>query len=121
MFGISADREFDGTSIKQPTQFDWSASFSEHNGDFANHKATGFDTQAVTVQYFQDAATMTAYLVPGSPYVTFEYAGATPLLTSINGGIQSFNGQALVTGGSGIYDSIFHAMPLLTIVHSKCH
>lgn len=101
VFGISTARSFDGTSIKQPTQTDWKASFTEHQGDFANHKATTFDTQSVTVQYFQDSSTLTAYLVPGSPYLTFEYDAATPLLTSMNGGIQSFNGEALDVGASG--------------------
>ncbi|KAH8893948.1 family 81 glycoside hydrolase [Thozetella sp. PMI_491] len=100
LFGISTNREWDGTSIKQPTQNDWRASFAEHLGDFANHKATAFDTQTITVQYFQGAATMTAYLVPGSPYMTFKYDGSTPLLTSTHGGIQSFNGQTLAVGGS---------------------
>ncbi|KAK4235357.1 glycosyl hydrolase family 81-domain-containing protein [Achaetomium macrosporum] len=100
LFGISVNRQFDGTSIKQPTQNDWRASFSEHSGTFANHKATAFDTQSVTVQYFQGSSSMTAYLVPGSPYMTFAYNAATPLLTSMNGGIKSFNGQALTDGGS---------------------
>ncbi|KAH8161252.1 hypothetical protein CIB48_g6994 [Xylaria polymorpha] len=99
-FGISTDRQFDGTSVKQPTQIDWLAGFSEHSGSFSNHKATAFDTQSVTVQYFQGSSSMTAYLVPGSPYMTFEYKQATPLLTSVNGGIQSFNGHALSTGAS---------------------
>ncbi|KAI0434200.1 glycoside hydrolase family 81 protein [Xylaria sp. FL1042] len=99
-FGISSDRQFDGTSVKQPTQIDWLAGFSEHAGSFSNHKATAFDTHSVTVQYFQGSATMNAYLVPGSPYMTFEYEQATPLLTSVNGGIQSFNGHALSTGAS---------------------
>ncbi|TRX92714.1 hypothetical protein FHL15_006388 [Xylaria flabelliformis] len=99
-FGVSSSRQFDGTSVKQPTQMDWRASFSEHQGSFSNHKATAFDTQSVTVQYFQGSSTLTAYLVPGSPYMTFEYKGATPLLTSINGGIKSFNGNALSTGAS---------------------
>ncbi|KAH8817407.1 glycosyl hydrolase family 81-domain-containing protein [Xylogone sp. PMI_703] len=100
LFGISTDRQWDGTSIKQPTQIDWRASFAEHSGTFANHKATAFDTQTVTVQYFQGGSTMTAYLVPGSPYMTFQYNAATPLLTSRNGGIQSFNGQTLAVGAS---------------------
>ncbi|KAI0452042.1 glycoside hydrolase family 81 protein [Xylaria acuta] len=99
-FGISTDRQFDGTSVKQPTQIDWLAGFSEHSGSFSNHKATAFDTQSVTVQYFEGSASMSAYLVPGSPYMTFEYKQATPLLTSINGGIQSFNGHELSTGAS---------------------
>lgn len=119
VFGISTNRQFDGTSIKQPTQIDWRASFVEHSGNFANHKATGFDTQTVTVQYFQGGATMTAYLVPGSPYMTFQYAGATPLLTSMNGGIQSFNGQTLAVGASGMLYSIFHIISELTKLYSK--
>ncbi|KAL1861660.1 hypothetical protein VTK73DRAFT_6991 [Phialemonium thermophilum] len=100
LFGISTDRQWDGTSIKQPTHNDWRASFAEHSGNFANHKATAFDTHSVTVQYFQGSSTMNAYLVPGSPYVTFQYNGATPLLTAMNGGIQSFNGQTLSNGAS---------------------
>ncbi|KAJ6787751.1 hypothetical protein PWT90_04010 [Aphanocladium album] len=99
-FGISTNRQFDGTSVKQPTQVDWHASFAEHNGAFENHKATGFDTQSVTVRYFQNDATMDTYLVPGSPYMTFKYNGATPVFTSANGGIKSFNGKALATGDS---------------------
>lgn len=97
-FGVSANRQFDGTSIKQPTQVDWRASFAEHSGNFDNHKATTFDTQTVTVQYFNGGSTMTAYLVPGSPYMTFKYAGATPVLKSQNGGIKSFNGKTLNVG-----------------------
>ncbi|KAI1753774.1 glycoside hydrolase family 81 protein [Xylaria castorea] len=100
LFGISSSRQFDGTSVKQPTQMDWQASFAEQSGTFSNHKATAFDTQSVTVQYFQGSSIMNAYLVPGSPYMTFEYKQATPLLTSINGGISSFNGHALSTGAS---------------------
>ncbi|KAI1260716.1 glycoside hydrolase family 81 protein [Xylariaceae sp. FL1019] len=99
-FGISADREFDGTSIKQPTQMDWLASFSEHQGSTANHKATAFDTQSVTVQYFQGSATMTTYLVPGSPYITLQYNQATPLLKTVNGGITAFNGNSVASGAT---------------------
>lgn len=99
-FGLSTNRQFDGTSIKQPVQIDWHASFTEHSGTFANHKATSFDTQAVTVQYFQNGATMDSYLVPGSPFLTFKYTAATPLLNTVNG-IKSFNGQALAVGSSG--------------------
>ena len=62
---------------------------------------------------------MTAYLVPGSPYMTFQYAGATPLLTSMNGGIQSFNGQALSVGASGMLYSFFHIIYKLTKLYSK--
>jgi endo-1,3(4)-beta-glucanase len=100
IFGVSALHKFDGSSIQQSTQTDWRASFVEAPGTFANHKTTEWDTQAVTVQYFQGSATMTSYLVPGSPYMTFQYTGATPLLTSMNGGIASFNGKTLAVGAS---------------------
>lgn len=98
VFGVSTDRQFDGTSVKQSTQSDWRAGFTEHAGDFANHKATGFDTQTVTVQYFQGAATLTSYLVPGSPYMTFNYKGATPQFASLNGDVKSINGQDVANG-----------------------
>ncbi|KAL9561914.1 hypothetical protein ACKAV7_013837 [Fusarium commune] len=102
-FGIGQDRNFDGTSIKVPTQRDWRAPFSEYSGDFDGHKTTAFDTQTVTVQYFQNDSSMTAYLVLGSPYMTFECKSATPLLTTLNGGIKSFNGRAL-SGGDTVSD-----------------
>lgn len=120
MFGLSTNRQFDGTSIKQPTQTDWRATFSEHTGEFNNHKATAFDTQSVTVQYFEGGSTMTAYLVPGSPYMTFQYAGATPLLTSMNGGIKSFNGQAITVGGTGMYCRLCLPHKLI-IIYSNCY
>lgn len=41
---------------------------------------------------------MTGYMVPGSPYMTFKYQSATPVLMSRNGGITSFNGKTLNTG-----------------------
>lgn len=85
-----------------PTQLDWRASFSEHSGGFDGHKATAFDTQTVTVQYFQGDSSMAAHLVPGSPYVTFEYKSATPLLTTLNGGIKSFNGKAMSGSNTGM-------------------
>ncbi|KAI1331870.1 glycosyl hydrolase family 81-domain-containing protein [Xylariaceae sp. FL0255] len=100
MFGVSTQRQFDGTSIKQPTQMDILASFKEHQGSFSNHKAIAFDTQTVTVQYFQGSATMTTYLVPGSPYITLSYQSATPYLNTTNGGISSFNGNSLAVGAS---------------------
>lgn len=103
VFGLSTDRQFDGTSIKQPTQTDWRATFVEHLGDFANHKAVAFDTQTVTVQYFQDTSSMIYYGVPGSPYMTFEFNASTPLLTSMNGGIQSFNDQMLDVGANCLF------------------
>lgn len=107
-FGVSTERDFDGTSIRQPVQIDWLAGFSEHEGSFENHRATAFDEQTVTVQYFQGNARMTAYLVPGSPYMTFEYEESTPLLESQRGGIRSFNGRDLGEGDTGeIYTESF--------------
>ncbi len=89
----------------------------------ANHKATAFDTQSVTVEYFQGSASMTAYLVPGSPYMTFQYSGATPSLKSMHGGIQTFNGQELAVGGTGGYfPRIFsipsHPIPSVASAHT---
>jgi hypothetical protein len=120
VFGISTDRQFDGTSVKQPVQNDWLASFVEHNGDFTNHKATGFDTQSVTVQYFQGGSTMTAYLVPGSPYMTFKYNAATPLFESKNGGIQSFNGKDLAVGESCKSFSAWRLQEKVLTIGSVC-
>ncbi|KAG6828277.1 hypothetical protein H0H92_008549 [Tricholoma furcatifolium] len=91
-FGVSASRDFDGTSIHQPTQTDWTVGFVEHNGNPQNHKAVSW--------YFTGSSTMTSYLVPGSPYLTFSYSGATPELTSANGLITSFAGNTLGSGGS---------------------
>lgn len=39
--------------------------------------------------------------VPGSPYLTFQFAGATPLITSYQGAITNFAGQGVATGGTG--------------------
>lgn len=103
MFGFSTNRQFDGTSIKQPTQTDWRVCFTEHLGEFSNHKATTWDTQTVTLQYFESDASMTVYAVPGSPYITFQFNQSTPLLTSMNGGIQSFNSKSLLDGGNGMF------------------
>jgi hypothetical protein len=111
--------DFDGISIHQPTQMDWGASFIEHAGGPADHKAISWvrrklcgcitlrlirwqDTQVVTVQYFQQngAGTLTSPMVPGSPYLTLQYASATPLLTSLGGNIATVNGVAVSASGS---------------------
>jgi hypothetical protein len=100
-FGVSTERRFDGTSVQQPVRIDWLTGFSEHQGSFDGHKATAFDEQTVTVQYFQGDARMTAYLVPGSPYMTFDYDGATPLLEPQNASVKSFNGKPVSEGSTG--------------------
>ncbi|KAI0064745.1 glycoside hydrolase family 81 protein [Artomyces pyxidatus] len=99
-FGVSTARQFDGTSIKQPTQTDWAVGFVEHNGNAQNHKAVSWDTQTVTLQYFTGPSTLTSYMVPGSPYLTFKFANATPLFTSGQGFITSFGGTSVPSGGS---------------------
>ncbi|KAH8928622.1 glycoside hydrolase family 81 protein [Atractiella rhizophila] len=101
-FGVGNNRDFDGVSIHQPTQDDWAAGFTELNAIAANHKALAWDTQTVTLQYFTGSSTMTSYMVPGSPYITLNYAGATPKLTSQNGAITSFNGQAVSNSGAAV-------------------
>ena len=59
----------------------------------------------MTVQYFTGSATMNTYLVPGSPYMTFEYSGATPKFTSGQGLITSFANTTISEGGSSEYSS----------------
>lgn len=58
---------------------------------------------------------MTSYLVPGSPYMTFEYKSATPSLKTMNGGITSFNGKSLSSGQSCTY---YHTKNTLYIIHT---
>ncbi|KAF7305202.1 Glycoside hydrolase family 81 protein [Mycena kentingensis (nom. inval.)] len=95
-FGISQKRTFDGTSVIQTTQMDWEASYVQNPNTHAAHKATAWDTQTVTIKYFSaSGAGFTTYLVPGSPYITLNYATATILLTSRNGNILTVNGQAV--------------------------
>ncbi|KAJ7778604.1 glycoside hydrolase family 81 protein [Mycena maculata] len=116
-FGISNTRNFDGTSIIQTTQMDWEASYVQNPNSHTSHKATTWDTQSITVKYFAaSGAGFTTYLVPGSPYMTFNYNVATVLLTSRNGNILSVNGKTVgtspvsvsgtkftVTNGAGTY------------------
>lgn len=99
-FGISSSRNFDGVSIHQPSQIDWSAGFVEHDGNKQNHKALSWDTQSVTLQYFTGSSTLTSYMIPGSPYLTFSFWQATPKFTSLQGAITSFAGIAISAGGS---------------------
>lgn len=79
-FGVSTARQFDGVSIKQPTQIDWTASFLEHSGLPTDHKATAWvrlssthsdvnsrfgllqDSQTVTVQYSTSNSSVLSYM-----------------------------------------------------------
>lgn len=116
-FGISNTRTYDGTSIIQTTQMDWAASYVQNPNTHTSHKATawvrkylpffsianwvnftGQDTQSVTVKYFAPSgAGFTTYLIPGSPYMTFNYNAATVLFTSTNGNILTINGNNVGT------------------------
>ncbi|KAJ7611622.1 glycoside hydrolase family 81 protein [Roridomyces roridus] len=107
-FGISNTRNFDGTSIIQTTQMDWSASYVQNPNTHTSHKATGWDTQSVTIKYFASSgAGFTTYLVPGSPYMTLNYNAATILLTSLNGNIISVNGTSVGTGSVSVQGTKF--------------
>ncbi|KAJ7099943.1 hypothetical protein B0H15DRAFT_818129 [Mycena belliarum] len=93
-FGISNTRTFDGASIIQNAQMDWEASYVQNPNTHTSHKATAWDTQSVTIKYFSPTgADFTTYLVPGSPYMTFDYNDATILFTSVNGNIRLINGR----------------------------
>ncbi|KIY51480.1 glycoside hydrolase family 81 protein [Fistulina hepatica ATCC 64428] len=99
-YGISTDRNFDGVSIHEPTQTDWTVGFTEHSGNSSDHKAFSWDTQTVTLQYFTGSSTLTSYMVPGSPYLTFQFSNATPVFTSGQGLITSFANTTLGSGDS---------------------
>jgi len=91
VFGISDTREFDGTSVKVPTQRDWTASIGDLPNVKENRKAVSWDTQTVCLQYFNNAgATMDSCLVPGSPYMTLTFKNAAVVLTSTKGNIANF-------------------------------
>ncbi|CAK5280983.1 unnamed protein product [Mycena citricolor] len=97
-FGLSNTRTFDGTSIIQTTNLDWLVSYAQNPNSHTSHKATAWDTQSVTIKYFSGSgAGFTTYVVPGSPYLTFNYNASTVLLTSTNGNIASINGISVGT------------------------
>lgn len=88
VFGISNKRDFDGTSIHQPTQTDWSVGISGLPNDLLHRKATSWDTQTVCLQYFTGSGpTMSSCMVPGSPYMTFTFSNAVVNINSLNGNI----------------------------------
>jgi len=67
---------------------DLSVSIGKLDLSFGNRKATAWDTQTVSLQYAAtDGSTMSTTLVPGSPYMTFTFSNAQPILRSINGNI----------------------------------
>jgi endo-1,3(4)-beta-glucanase len=108
VFGISDTREFDGKSIKQPTQFDWSVSVAGLPDALNNRKATSWDTQTLCLQYFNGAgATMDSCLVPGSPYITLTFVDAAVSISSLQGDITSFEWVVPGTNPSNL--SIFGA------------
>jgi endo-1,3(4)-beta-glucanase len=83
-------REFDGTSIKVPTQKDWVVGIEGLPDNLDNRKATSWDTQTVCLQYSAGASTMDTCLVPGSPYMTFSFVNAGIRIMSDKGEITEF-------------------------------
>lgn len=53
-FGVSGQRNFDGVSIHQPTQVDWSVGFLEHSGKFNDHKALSWVSRYNSLMYIAD-------------------------------------------------------------------
>ncbi|EJD48972.1 glycoside hydrolase family 81 protein [Auricularia subglabra TFB-10046 SS5] len=103
-FGLSEKRSFDGTSVHQPAQLDLGVSFVEHENGLDTHRAAGWDTQSVSIDFFtpgKDAA-MRVFLVPGSPYMTFRFNGATPRIDSLAGAITAVDQTSVTAGGPGL-------------------
>lgn len=110
MFGLSDSRRFDGTSIHVDTQRDWTVGFTGLPENIRNRKATSWDTQTVCLKYFNDggSVTMDTCLVPGSPYVSFQFVNAQVVVSSNQGDITDFSWvtqgkKAKVTHGGGTY------------------
>ncbi|KAG2186363.1 hypothetical protein INT43_002801, partial [Umbelopsis isabellina] len=109
VFGISNNRNFDGTSIHQPTQNDWGVGIAGLPNDLVHRKATSWDTQTVCLQYFTDAgSTMSSCMVPGSPYMTFTFKNAVVNINSLNGNAGSVQWvtsgtKAKITNSAGTY------------------
>lgn len=101
-FGLQTARNFDGTSVHMNTLSEYVVNAVEvPQNDIKAHKATQWDAQTVTVKYFSPANNnMLAYLVPGSPYMTFEYQNATPLFNSIGAVLTSINNVAVTVGAT---------------------
>ncbi|KZW02911.1 glycoside hydrolase family 81 protein [Exidia glandulosa HHB12029] len=95
-FGLSTSeqRRFDGTSVHQASQLDYGLSFVEHESGMDTHKASGWDTQSLSIDFFTKSgnSSMRMFLVPGSPYMTAQFSASTPLFTSLAGVITSLNG-----------------------------
>ncbi|GAB5591706.1 hypothetical protein Unana1_06606 [Umbelopsis nana] len=108
-FGISNHRDFDGTSIHQPTQTDWGVGIVGLPNDLNHRKATSWDTQTVCLQYFTGTgATMSSCMVPGSPYMTFTFNNAAVTIQSLNGNLGNITWvnagtKAKITNSAGTY------------------
>ncbi|KAI9277913.1 glycosyl hydrolase family 81-domain-containing protein, partial [Umbelopsis sp. AD052] len=109
VFGISNKRDFDGTSIHQPTQNDWSVGIAGLPNDLQHRKATSWDTQTVCLQYFTDSgSTMSSCMAPGSPYMTFTFKNAVVNINSMNGNLGTITWvtagkKAKITNSAGTY------------------
>ncbi|KAH8556532.1 glycoside hydrolase family 81 protein [Umbelopsis sp. PMI_123] len=109
VFGISNKRDFDGSSIHQPTQTDWGVGISGLPEDLEHRKAISWDTQTVCLQYFTDSgSTMSSCMVPGSPYMTFSFKNAAVTIESLNGNLGDIQWvtkgtKAKITNDAGTY------------------
>jgi len=96
LFGLPFHRYFDGTSIHSGYQKDILVSFKEMpKGVATNHKLLAFDELTVSVQWFSGTATLTSYLVQGSPYMTFLFNRATASIVPFSSPITSVNGMSV--------------------------
>jgi endo-1,3(4)-beta-glucanase len=84
-FGVSTVRTFEGSSIHQRTNLEWTLGVSGLPDALNNRKAVSWDTQVICLQYFSGTAKMDFCLVPGSPYMTATFTNAAVNLTSMKG------------------------------------
>ncbi|PRP89320.1 glycoside hydrolase family 81 protein [Planoprotostelium fungivorum] len=97
-FGLPQNRDFDGTSVHMPYKPELSVGPAElfTSTDLNTYTATAFDELSVTLQWTSNGNTFTSYLVQGSPYLTFEFAGLKPQITAQNkDAFVSVNGQTV--------------------------
>jgi endo-1,3(4)-beta-glucanase len=97
-FGLPNKRHFDGVSIHNPVTVEFLVGAKEFPDNINNHKVVAWDELTSNFQWFSGAATMNAYFVPGSAYMTFQFNQATVnIQTQNNIDILTFNSQKVTT------------------------
>jgi len=94
-FGLPNARFFDGTSVHSPSSMDLYVQAKEIPDNINNHKVTAWDELSVTFQWFNGNSQLTAFLIQGSVFMTFQYSSATVNVLSNVGQFTTFNGQTL--------------------------